>query len=613
MACSMASASEDDFLRVLEEMNRLCGEEDSVQCNNLNSTNNNNNEEEEDLKLSAATSMHHPQPTSSSAMSSGSSNDPLEDIFAPTLSSEGGGDTCSGVGSGGLSTSTTAPLIGDQLLSSVASNSTSPPVSTKMSRRAASASNLNASSASSSSSSSRSRHCSANSAKSCVSFDSAIGDVYSVQTPTKGTSSSASGGHHGNGSHSLNINCNTVTGNNNELDIFDFSSSTSSSPTLATNSTSTATASAGLQFDNLAASVCFDSGEPSADLLDFDTSRDVDGLGGISLRLVGSEDVDLLGTSFSLGFGNGCSDGSLPSSPKASAAATTANTCSSSGGGGLVSASAQGHHSSHHVSLKRPAVSLIEDEAADVEYFCKAKRLKNPSVLQTSSSSVIVKQKTPTLLTPQLMHERQEVERICLDLLRRFQHACVLHPKTQAKVWMAKSAGEDPLLITTRLITDSLARLRIFVHSLDPMNWLMWNDRHILYSNNVCILSVFKAAVSVNLEAVPMAYPLPYGEYLGEVEALHLILAHDLYNELRALLSHIQSLGIREFPVMLLVMMIAFFSPQAGLKQPDKVVRVNDYYMHKLQVSPNVFEICNHWSDNLVISVSFIYCVHCTT
>ena len=116
------------------------------------------------------------------------------------------------------------------------------------------------------------------------------------------------------------------------------------------------------------------------------------------------------------------------------------------------------------------------------------------------------------------------------------------------------------------------------------MNWLIWPDRQFLYCNNVCILSVFKAAVSVNLEAVPMAYPLPYGEYLGEVEALHLILAHDLYNELRALLSHIQSLGIREFPVMLLVMMIAFFSPQPGLKQPDKVVRVNDYYMHKLQV-----------------------------
>ncbi len=134
-------------------------------------------------------------------------------------------------------------------------------------------------------------------------------------------------------------------------------------------------------------------------------------------------------------------------------------------------------------------------------------------------------------------------------------------------------------------MSDSLERLRIFVHSLDPMNWLSWHDQQFLYSNNVCILSVFKAAVSVNLEAVPMAYPLPYNEYLEEVEALHLILAHDLYNELRALLSHIQSLGIREFPVMLLVMMIAFFSPLPGLKQPDKVVRVNDYYMQKLQVT----------------------------
>ena len=37
-----------------------------------------------------------------------------------------------------------------------------------------------------------------------------------------------------------------------------------------------------------------------------------------------------------------------------------------------------------------------------------------------------------------------------------------------------------------------------------------------------------------------MAYPLPYGEYLGEVEALHLILAHDLYTELRQIISHVQ-------------------------------------------------------------------------
>ena len=67
------------------------------------------------------------------------------------------------------------------------------------------------------------------------------------------------------------------------------------------------------------------SGEPSADLLDFDTSQDVDGLGGISLRLIGSEDVDLLGTSFSLAFSGNGSEGSLPSSPKPSSAGTSAS------------------------------------------------------------------------------------------------------------------------------------------------------------------------------------------------------------------------------------------------------------------------------------------------
>ena len=28
------------------------------------------------------------------------------------------------------------------------------------------------------------------------------------------------------------------------------------------------------------------------------------------------------------------------------------------------------------------------------------------------------------MMTPQMMHQRREVERICLDLLKRFQHAC---------------------------------------------------------------------------------------------------------------------------------------------------------------------------------------------
>ena len=51
----------------------------------------------------------------------------------------------------------------------------------------------------------------------------------------------------------------------------------------------------------------------------------------------------------------------------------------------------------------------------------------------------------------------------------------------------------------------------------------------------------------LDLETAPMAYPLPYGEYLGEVEALHLILAHDLYTELRSIIGHVQVIIMKLF------------------------------------------------------------------
>ena len=539
-ASPMASTSEEDFMRVLEEMNRLCGDGEPDPKDAISDEQDTNNDSSEDNDASKI-SNHDPilTPTESNEAAS---DDPLDELFATNEKNSTN------------SVTSNARLIGDQLLSSTVggkSRSKTSPGSGMMLNSHLNNSNSSTSPLSnggsllnvsngSSSGSSRSRHCSANSNKSCVSFDSAIGDVYSVQTPTKGNPGMPILGG--------------VSSNNHPVS-HDFD-----------HPVSQPTASAGIQFDNLAASVCFDSGEPSADLLAFD--KDVEGLGGISLRLVGSEDVDLVGTSFSLALNNE-EDTVLNNNKKRPAPADLADDALS------------GSFDQGPDFLTSSSMDLLTGSHAK-----KKRCLGSGSISNNSSSNhVIVKSKPPTLLTPQLMHERQEVERICLDLLRRFQHACAVHPKTQAKVWMAKSAGtEDPLLITTRLITDSLARLRIFVHSLDPMNWLMYTDRHLLYSYNVCILSVFKAAVSVNLEAVPMAYPLPYGEYLGEVEALHLILAHDLYNELRGLLSHIQSLGIREFPVMLLVMMIAFFSPQPGLKQPDKVVRINDYYMHKLQV-----------------------------
>ena len=52
-----------------------------------------------------------------------------------------------------------------------------------------------------------------------------------------------------------------------------------------------------------------------------------------------------------------------------------------------------------------------------------------------------------------------------------------------------------------------------------------------------------QASSTVDLTNLPNPYPLPYGEYLGEVEAVHLILAHDLYNELREIVGAVQELG----------------------------------------------------------------------
>ena len=110
----------------------------------------------------------------------------------------------------------------------------------------------------------------------------------------------------------------------------------------------------------------------------------------------------------------------------------------------------------------------------------------------------------------------------------------------------------------------------------------------------------------VDLSRCQNAFPLPYGENLGETEAFHLIRAFELYNELRTLVSDIQALDIRELPVrrlrrmamvlmsvmqvMLLVMMITFFKlppskppgPAVYLEQPERVERVHQFYLDKL-------------------------------
>ena len=263
------AGGEDDFMRVLDEMNRLCGSgEDSNSSDNQDIHQKITLSDRESASFLNSSSPKFEGDTSSPG-------DSFEDIFSNSSNNNGGG--------GKSSSSSAAPLIGDQLLSSAGMSSNN---SNLNKRRSGSVCGLN-----------RSRHCSANSAKSCVSFDSAIGDVYSVQTPTVSS----------NGNNQTMSNSTTSSFDSMDRDLFDLSGTSSSenSPTLIKSSNSainnssgqpppslaTSRVPAGVQFDNLAASVLTD---------DFDTSKDVEGLGGISLRLVGSEDVDLAGTSFSL-------------------------------------------------------------------------------------------------------------------------------------------------------------------------------------------------------------------------------------------------------------------------------------------------------------------------
>ena len=271
----VSGVEQDDFMRVLDEMNRLCGSgEDSSHSSD------NQDHHHQKITLSASFLNSSSPKFEGSGDCSSSPGDSFEDIFSTSNNAGGGNSSLSA-----------APLIGDQLLSSAGmSSNCNSTLNIISKRRSGSVCGLN-----------RSRHCSANSAKSCVSFDSAIGDVYSVQTPTVS-----------NGNQTMSSNSTSSSFDGMDRDLFDLSGTSSSenSPSLINKSCSAISNNsggqlqspsalqqaasrvpAGVQFDNLAASVLTD---------DFDTSKDVEGLGGISLRLVGSEDVDLAGTSFSL-------------------------------------------------------------------------------------------------------------------------------------------------------------------------------------------------------------------------------------------------------------------------------------------------------------------------
>ena len=133
---------------------------------------------------------------------------------------------------------------------------------------------------------------------------------------------------------------------------------------------------------------------------------------------------------------------------------------------------------------------------------------------------------------------RQEVEQLCVSLMCQYQHCLSVIPAPPTN--HAYQIPPDSLLLATRLLSDSLSRVRLFLSGIDTFNCLSASDRAILYRYNVCSIQILKASLGVDLNRCQNAFPLPYGENLGETEAFHLIRAYELYNELRSLLTDIQ-------------------------------------------------------------------------
>ena len=189
---------------------------------------------------------------------------------------------------------------------------------------------------------------------------------------------------------------------------------------------------------------------------------------------------------------------------------------------------------------------------------------------------------TPRPLPIEALHRQQELDFVCTDLMQRFRAANVAFPAPHLQ---RGYQNKDPLFEATYLLSDSLARMRLFVFNLDPMQWLSPIDRFTLYSSGACNLSIIRASVGVDISQAAPARSLPYGESLGELEALHLILAHDLYNELKGLIAQIQQLGVSGFPLALLIMMVTFFRGNSRLKEPGKVLRIHNFYLNNLKAS----------------------------
>ena len=95
-----------------------------------------------------------------------------------------------------------------------------------------------------------------------------------------------------------------------------------------------------------------------------------------------------------------------------------------------------------------------------------------------------------------LIRRSKNVRRI-LNLFQKLTDKLIFIIGRNQGIMNGESSVDDPLFITTRLLSDALTRLRIFVFGLDPMQWLSLRDRNCLYTSQICCLAILKSSVAI--------------------------------------------------------------------------------------------------------------------
>lgn len=167
------------------------------------------------------------------------------------------------------------------------------------------------------------------------------------------------------------------------------------------------------------------------------------------------------------------------------------------------------------------------------------------------------------------------------DLCHKYHMAFYTRPRPRPK-----NLG-DPLYVTNRLVNDAMVRFQRFFASLNAVQTLPISDMNVLYNANICVVAIIRAcAMSTNLSTLLDAFPFPYGQNLQAEEALFLIFSNNLYTELKALVTKVQSSALlKDVQVMIFCMILAFFNAVPDILAHHQVYDSQHFYKQKLMVS----------------------------